>query len=368
MNLYFSENLKQLRNQRNLTQEALADFIGVSFQAISKWERGENFPDIETLVNLAMFFNTSVDDLLGVNKAENEEKIVDIIEKFYNLTDSNLKHQIITDAIKQFPTDFRIQLRLIADLAFTNNGKDYKENHPKIKAIYDNIQRNCTVDTIRICSKRYLAAYYNTLSHYEGSGITHEDCEKIVNEMPYMRDGKEFLSSYLFPNDNPDSIKYIQEAIEEESSLLHHGITHFIHGYIDENIPLDFRIEVGELEKQLYNMFYDDGNYGYEWRHVMYLYGHLGHLYFTKGELDKAIENFRKSAELAKKFDEMDRITVMHSRFFEGRKFDKHTLGSTYIASSHIKKLMTVNYPLTDEFKNSDEFLSILEILNQNIQ
>ncbi len=40
MNIYFSENFKKFRKERNLTQESLADFLGVTFQAISKWERG----------------------------------------------------------------------------------------------------------------------------------------------------------------------------------------------------------------------------------------------------------------------------------------------------------------------------------------
>ena len=41
MNIYFGENLKRLRLEKNLTQEKLADFLGVSFQSISKWERGD---------------------------------------------------------------------------------------------------------------------------------------------------------------------------------------------------------------------------------------------------------------------------------------------------------------------------------------
>lgn len=366
MNLYFAENLKQLRNQKGLTQESLADFLGVSFQAVSKWERGENYPDIETLVNIAMFFEVNVDELLGVNRAENEEKILNIIEQCDNLTDGKLKHKIITDAIARFPTDFRLQLRQMADLAFGENGKDYKQNHPKVKAIYDNIQKNCTVDTIRICSKRYLAAYYNTLSYYEDSGITHKDCEKIIEQMPHMRDGKEFLSSYLYGPNHPDSKNNIQEALEEELSLLQHGITHFIHGFIDDNIPLNSRIYVAEFTRNLLEMFYDDGNYGVQWRHIIYLYGHLGHLYFQKGDIDKAVENLKKSAELAKHFDSMDRITIMHSKFFEGKEFDKHTLGSTYAASSHIKRLMTENYPLSGEFKQSPEFISIIQMLDEN--
>ena len=46
MTIYFGENLKKLRKSKGLTQEDLADFLGMSFQAISKWERNETYPDI----------------------------------------------------------------------------------------------------------------------------------------------------------------------------------------------------------------------------------------------------------------------------------------------------------------------------------
>ncbi|MDE6413650.1 MAG: helix-turn-helix domain-containing protein, partial [Eubacterium sp.] len=70
MNIYFSENIKSFRKQRNLTQEGLADLLGVTFQAVSKWERGESFPDITLLPVIADFFDVSIDDLLGVDKAK----------------------------------------------------------------------------------------------------------------------------------------------------------------------------------------------------------------------------------------------------------------------------------------------------------
>ena len=75
MTIYFGENLKRLRKEKELTQETLADFLGVSFQTISKWERGETYPDITMLPIISRFFNTTVDDLLGVDKAKKEEKI-----------------------------------------------------------------------------------------------------------------------------------------------------------------------------------------------------------------------------------------------------------------------------------------------------
>lgn len=59
------QKLKELRSLKGLTQKELADKLHVSFQTVSKWENGENEPDIATLKELAALFNCSVDYLVG---------------------------------------------------------------------------------------------------------------------------------------------------------------------------------------------------------------------------------------------------------------------------------------------------------------
>lgn len=59
------EQIAFLRKQRGLTQEALARSLGVTNQAVSKWESGQCCPDIQLLPELAQFFGVSVDSLLG---------------------------------------------------------------------------------------------------------------------------------------------------------------------------------------------------------------------------------------------------------------------------------------------------------------
>lgn len=59
------QKLKELRSLKGLTQKELADKLHVSFQTVSKWENGENEPDIATLKELAALFNCSVDYLIG---------------------------------------------------------------------------------------------------------------------------------------------------------------------------------------------------------------------------------------------------------------------------------------------------------------
>ncbi len=58
-----------LRKEKNMTQMELADAMGVSYQAVSNWERGNSMPDISKLPELAQIFECSVDELLGENKA-----------------------------------------------------------------------------------------------------------------------------------------------------------------------------------------------------------------------------------------------------------------------------------------------------------
>ena len=58
------KNIKMLREERKMTQENVADKIGVSFQAVSSWERDEYKPDIDKLISLAELFDVSVSALV----------------------------------------------------------------------------------------------------------------------------------------------------------------------------------------------------------------------------------------------------------------------------------------------------------------
>ena len=82
----FGENLKTLRNARSFSQKDLAEELGFSFQNISKWERNESIPDIETLLAIAKFFGTTTDDLLGyaVEEKFSTLKIDDNEVKIFN--------------------------------------------------------------------------------------------------------------------------------------------------------------------------------------------------------------------------------------------------------------------------------------------
>ena len=73
MKLNLGNQIRLNRRRLNLTQEQLAEKFGTSPQAISRWENGTTYPDIEMLPMIASFFGTSVDAMLECNEEEKEK-------------------------------------------------------------------------------------------------------------------------------------------------------------------------------------------------------------------------------------------------------------------------------------------------------
>ena len=83
------EKIKALRKGNNLSQEVFANYLGVSFQAVSKWETGNTMPDVTMIPAIASFFGVSTDELFDFNLFE--------IEKQGDFLDIFLKNSYVTD-------------------------------------------------------------------------------------------------------------------------------------------------------------------------------------------------------------------------------------------------------------------------------
>ena len=99
------KKIKSLRAARRISQEALAEAMGVSFQAVSKWETGASAPDISLLPALACFFGVSTDELLDYDRYANEKKICEICNRAAALRCENPAEaeKILRDGLKRFP-------------------------------------------------------------------------------------------------------------------------------------------------------------------------------------------------------------------------------------------------------------------------
>ena len=95
MKLNIGDNLRRLRREQNMTQETLAEKLGVSFQSVSRWENGTTYPDIEFLPAIARIFGTTVDGLIGCDATPSDEEMEQIMaeNKF-----GNVCCHLVTDA------------------------------------------------------------------------------------------------------------------------------------------------------------------------------------------------------------------------------------------------------------------------------
>ena len=77
----FSDNLKTIRKEKNLSQEELAELLGVSRQAVSKWELGDGYPEVEKLLMIAGKLNVSMAYLLDLKVEVGYEDFIALKEK-----------------------------------------------------------------------------------------------------------------------------------------------------------------------------------------------------------------------------------------------------------------------------------------------
>ena len=99
------EKIKTLRKQKNISQEVLAQYLGVTFQAVSKWENGTTMPDVATIPAIASFFGVSTDELFDFNLYEIQKQVEAIVDEHsrYWDTDKPKAEQIIRDGLKKYP-------------------------------------------------------------------------------------------------------------------------------------------------------------------------------------------------------------------------------------------------------------------------
>lgn len=94
MNLQFSQKINTLRKERNYTQEQVAQYVGVSKAAVSKWEKGISYPDITLLPKLATFFSTTIDDLLSYEPQMTIEQIRKMYARLANDFNTKPFHEV----------------------------------------------------------------------------------------------------------------------------------------------------------------------------------------------------------------------------------------------------------------------------------
>lgn len=159
-----STRIKNSRKSKDITQEQLAEILGVSTQAVSRWECGITCPDIMLLPRLAEIFGITVDELLGVNEKEKMQEINSIIEEAEANIDNNHTVEPIVSlraALQKYPNNDRLLCTLMYALYVACEDEELcKEYDEEIIAISDWIRKYSIDDDCRNEAKRLIFRHY----------------------------------------------------------------------------------------------------------------------------------------------------------------------------------------------------------------
>ena len=137
MKLNIGENIRRLRRSADMTQEQLADKLGVAYQSVSRWENGTTYPDMELLPALSSIFGVMVDELLGMEENKKKERIIERYDEYYELcAKDDADPEAVVSLMRELRRDC-VTNPALADYLWqlfgcVQWGSDAVKNHPEV--------------------------------------------------------------------------------------------------------------------------------------------------------------------------------------------------------------------------------------------
>ncbi|ODM05283.1 helix-turn-helix domain-containing protein [Eisenbergiella tayi] len=184
--LHLPENLRKYRLLKSLTQEDVAEYLGITAQSVSKWERGESYPDISFLPALANIFETSVDLLIGMDTIRAEETRYNIHKKavaYQRCGDYNSAEQTYRDALLIYPNKPGMILGLASTLALKGNTNEAIELMERGLPLSSNEKQKATMRAA-LCFL-YLKAGRE------------DSANRLASELPHTRESREVIQPLI---------------------------------------------------------------------------------------------------------------------------------------------------------------------------
>lgn len=192
----FGEKIKTLRKQKDISQEVLADYLGVTFQAVSKWETDTALPDVTLIPAIASFFGVTTDELFDYNRMETEQKVENLCNEAYKfrVSDPAKSEQILKDGLKKFPGNDVILNNLLYVI-------DVPERAQEVINLCKSLIESTDKYDVRLDALRILAGVYKTVGDYSRAKDTIESIPEIyfskLGVAAELLEGEEKLESAL---------------------------------------------------------------------------------------------------------------------------------------------------------------------------
>ncbi len=171
MKLNLANNIKKYRKQKDMTQEALAECLGVSPQAVSRWENNTTYPDMELIPVLAHLFEISTDELFDYNLYEIEQRVSAIVDEYSKYYDADLAkaEKILRAGLEQYPGNDTLLNCLIGTIPIP-------ERSEEVISLCKQLVETTQYDDVKYDAWRIMAEAYCSVDNYE---LAREAIEKI---------------------------------------------------------------------------------------------------------------------------------------------------------------------------------------------
>ncbi len=355
-----SENIKKLRREREITQEDLAEMLGVSPQSVSHWECGRTMPDVTQLPVLANVFEVTTDELLGVDVASKAKRIEEI-RKQAQAVNRQEALKIFRQGVEEYPDSYQLLCDYAWELYWNTSTEELKRETGKIVAIYlDRIFRNCTDTKVRNLATDLACRVYPMIGRREDALALAESMESAVAKM--------------------DLLPLILEGLEQMDALREQFMYHLTCGldvaafYFkqkDENgkyyFSDDERMTAFEKILGIYRILYEDGDYLFEAQSVQSVYASAAWHCVTHGLYEKAVGYAVESARCAMQFDHTSSEQVHTSLMPRGKHSE-----DTWWNDVHNNCHELLEYYCADEdfdpVREDERFTNMMKLLEVNAQ
>lgn len=157
-----SEIIRNMRREKNVTQDELAQALGVTFQSVSRWENGQAYPDIELIPKIAAFFGITTDHLLGADeetrRAEREKRIREYMDVYWDSSDPYKIYLAMSKGHAEFPDEERFTVRAL-EMLVRKNALPRDEALPIVRGYCKNILENSHDNLNRSNALSYIYEY-----------------------------------------------------------------------------------------------------------------------------------------------------------------------------------------------------------------
>ena len=345
MEIMLEKSLRDLLIKRGNTQSELAEYLSISTQAVSKWCRGENLPDIALLPKIASFLDVSVDELLGVGEIRKQEKIQEYRKKSYELSRSGQIAENIDlwrKAYDQFPNDMTASEGLMYALCSAAD----ETSHDEALSLGEKILRSSTDERQRSAAIQILCLIHNKRGNKEKA----KEYADMSSHILMSRDA--LLLHILEGEEGTDhSLQLMLDCLDIIGSA-EIGLCH--------NDPYNERyIRLHEFYLKLLELYFDDGFYGIYAFHAVSRHQYLARIYLTcRNDEQKASEHLKAAVKSAKQYETLSDGYTYTSTLLNGYK--SHIALISNASETKCQGLLSfINGSEFDSVRNKDWFRSI---------